>query len=236
MISTITINAYYPSKLPSLFLRGDNCGLSWDKGLEMTHSISSTGNLWSTEISCDSESKKQLELKVLIQDKDFMLGANHHVIISESNSSEVIYPWFHTYSGSLITKTKIYSSTLNNFRDVILYLPPSYNENTLKRYKNVLVMHDGQNLFDPRTSAFGTAWMCQDTMNNLIISGNSDEVVIIGAYNTADRIDEYTYVYDPSEGAGGKGDLYLDWIESTLLPLATNNFRIDIQRETLGIL
>ena len=37
-----------------------------------------------------------------------------------------------------------------------------------------------------------------------IISGTSEEVVIIGPYNTAARIDEYTYIYDPSEGAGGK--------------------------------
>ena len=37
-----------------------------------------------------------------------------------------------------------------------------------------------------------------------IISGTSEEVVIIGPYNTAARIDEYTYIFDPSEGAGGK--------------------------------
>jgi hypothetical protein len=33
----------------------------------------------------------------------------------------------------------------------------------------------------------------------------------VGAYNTNDRNNEYTYVYDPSEGFGGKGDLYLNW-------------------------
>ena len=52
-----------------------------------------------------------------------------------------------------------YSAELQNYRSVIYYLPPSYTENTLKPYSNLLVMHDGQNLFDPKTSAFGTAWM-----------------------------------------------------------------------------
>lgn len=32
-------------------------------------------------------------------------------------------------------------------------------------------MHDGQNLFDPSKAAFGTAWMCQDTVNLLIAEG-----------------------------------------------------------------
>ena len=47
-------------------------------------------------------------------------------------------------------------------------------------------------------------FQCQDTLDVTIISGTSEEVVIIGPYNTAARIDEYTYIYDPSEGAGGK--------------------------------
>lgn len=30
-------------------------------------------------------------------------------------------------------------------------------------------MHDGQNLFDPSKAAFGTAWLCQNTTNTLIV-------------------------------------------------------------------
>ncbi|CAE7362164.1 ybbA [Symbiodinium microadriaticum] len=97
-------------------------------------------------------------------------------------------------------------------------------------------MHDGQNLFNKATAYMGNAWMCQESLDTSIIGGTTDEVLIVGAYNTADRMDEYTYVYDPSEGAGGKGDLYLDWIESTLIPLVEDNFRVDISRERLGIL
>jgi predicted alpha/beta superfamily hydrolase len=70
----------------------------------------------------------------------------------------------------------------------------------------------------------------------MIIEGLMDEIIIVGPYNTMDRNDEYTYSFDPSEGFGGKGDLYLDWIESTLIPLVQDNFRVDIQRDTLGIM
>ena len=48
-------------------------------------------------------------------------------------------------------------------------------------------------------------------------------------------MDEYTYIQDPDYG-GGKGDLYLDFIESTIIPLAQSNFRVEISRDTLGIL
>ena len=43
-----------------------------------------------------------------------------------------------------------------------MFLPPSYQENTLKLFgpDSVLVMHDGQNLFNQSTAPFG-AWMVQ---------------------------------------------------------------------------
>ena len=233
----ITIEAKYPRKLRSLFIRGSGCSLNWDKGMEMIPEQTIDG-VFKWTYTVNTSNCDDLEIKVLVDDSTWMLGANHHVKMNDSNEKnvDVIFPWFYTYSGALTIINNVYSSELKNFREVIFYTPPSYYENTLKIYKNVLIMHDGQNLFDPKTSAFGTAWMCQDTMNSLIIEGKSDEVLIVGAYNTNDRNNEYTYVYDPSEGFGGKGDLYLDWIQSTLIPLAEKNFRILIQKESLGIL
>lgn len=50
-------------------------------------------------------------------------------------------------------------------------------------------MHDGQNLFDPSKAAFGTAWLIQNTANSLIIQGKIKEIIIVGIWNTKDRID-----------------------------------------------
>lgn len=233
----VTITAHYPRSMTTLSLRGDGCGLNWNQGIKMTNTAQNSGHFqWQIDLDCDA-SIKNLEVKVLVNDNSWMLGSNHHINFNSGSKPALdIYPWFYTYQGSLTTIPKVYSSELKNYRDVIVYLPPSYQENSLKRYENVLIMHDGQNLFDPRTSAFGTAWMCQDTLNSMIISGQADELVIVGPYNTNDRTNEYTYIYDPSEKAGGKGDLYLNWLESTLIPLAKTTYRVDIQRETLGIL
>lgn len=245
-LQQVTITAYYPRKV-QLSLRGSDCGLNWDKGVAMSVKSFSTqlrgaanssalAYEYSYTVSCQLPVETPLEVKVLVNDQTWMIGSNHHIPLTAQTKASALYPWFYTYKGSTQIVSRVYSPQLKNYRDVIVYTPPSYNENTLKTHRNVLVMHDGQNLFDPRTSAFGTAWMAQDTVDGLVSSGGMDEVVIIGPYNTPDRMDEYTYIYDPSEKAGGKGDLYLDFIQDTLLPAMTSQFRIELHRDTLGIL
>ena len=162
---------------------------------------------WAVAIDCP-DNMKSFELKVLIDDKDWMLGGNHHANVNETSTT--LYPWFFTFQGSLEIATDIWSNELNNSRDFIYYLPPSYYENTLKTHTNILVMHDGQNLFDSATAFMGNSWYCQNTLDSTIIGGSTDEVLVVGPYNTDDRNDEYTYIYDASEGFGGLGDKYLD--------------------------
>lgn len=75
-----------------------------------------------------------------------------------------IYPSFNPSLNKVIDKASIHSKILGNSRKVSLYYPPSYFDNTFKKYE-VLVMHDGQNLFNNSQSAFGTAWLIQNTIN-----------------------------------------------------------------------
>lgn len=235
-VSSVKVTANYPAPafFPGMSLRGDACGLSWETGLPMTRT-SKDSSEFTIELNCPP-TVNAFEFKVLASDSTWEQGSNHHFSVEKGSAS--IYPWFNSKSGDTSTIIKnVFSKELNNTRDVIFYLPPSYYENSLKTYSNILVMHDGQNLFNKQTAYMGNAWMCQDALDSSIIGGSIDEVLVVGAYNTAARIDEYTYVYDPSEGGGGQGDLYLDWIESTLLPLVEETFpRVTVQRETLGIL
>ena len=76
------------------------------------------------------------------------------------------------------------------------------------------------NAFEKRTAFLGNAWMIQETLNPMISQGLMDSLVIAAPYNTgADRCDEYTYSYAEDEECGGKGDLYLDFIESTIFSI-----------------
>jgi len=145
------------------------------------------------------------------------------------------FPFFYTENGRYEYYRNVYSPQLNNTRDLVIYTPPSYLENTLKEYSNVLLMHDGQNLFNVSTSFGGIAWDCQDTVDRLVVEGFMEELIIIGVDNTAERIDEYTYSYDPTVGEGGKGDLYLDFLEEVVIPKMEDVYRID-SVSNLGIL
>jgi len=76
-------------------------------------------------------------------------------------------------------------------RSVIVWLPPFYFIETEKRYP-VLYMHDGQNLFDPRTSAFKIDWQLDETADSLIRKNLIESIIIVGIYNTPDRRSEYS--------------------------------------------
>jgi predicted alpha/beta superfamily hydrolase len=52
-------------------------------------------------------------------------------------------------------------------------------------------MHDGQNLFDPRTSFGGVDWGVDETMTRLIDQGVLREAIVVGVWNTQRRVAEY---------------------------------------------
>jgi enterochelin esterase-like enzyme len=114
-----------------------------------------------------------IQVKALVDDNVWMIGANHFVDSEES----YIFPWFYTQNGRYTYVRDVFSPQLNNTRDVVVYLPPSYDENPFKTYNRALIMHDGQNLFNASTSAFGTAWMVQNAMDPLIFQGIIEEMV-----------------------------------------------------------
>ena len=92
-----------------------------------------------------------------------MMGANFG-FTAKSGLTVTIFPSFNPSINSIVDTNPINSKILGNSRKLSIYYPPSYNDNPYKKYE-VLLMHDGQNLFDPSKAAFGVAWMCQNTTN-----------------------------------------------------------------------
>ncbi|UGQ45382.1 alpha/beta hydrolase-fold protein [Massilia endophytica] len=115
------------------------------------------------------------------------------------------------------------SPQLGNERKLRIYLPPGYEANAGKRYP-VLYMHDGQNLFDARSAAYGVEWNIDEVADRLIASGKMKEVIVVGIDNTPDRISEYTPCCDLFVG-GGKLDDYARFIVETVKPWADKEFR-----------
>jgi predicted alpha/beta superfamily hydrolase len=135
-----------------------------------------------------------------------------------------------TPPGRLDVIPDVESPELGNTRDILVYLPSSY-EKSDKPYP-VLYMHDGQNLFDPATS-FAGEWGIDSAMARASRKGR--RAIIVGIPNAGiERIREYTPFADPRMG-GGMGDAYLDWIEGTVKPLVDARYRTIRGREGTGI-
>lgn len=101
-------------------------------------------------------------------------------------------------------------------RDMVVWLPPGYEAEQMWRYP-VIYMHDGQNIFDPVTSSFGVDWSIDETLDDLIKKKALEPVIVVGIYNTSDRMKEYT--------PGDKGTAYMNFIVKTVKPFIDSTYR-----------
>jgi predicted alpha/beta superfamily hydrolase len=120
------------------------------------------------------------------------------------------------------------SSILKNERDLIVYLPPGYEEQPERRFP-VLYLQDGQNLFDGATAFVpGMDWRVGPTADHLIGTGAVEPLIIVGIYNLGKhRIREYTPSRMPKLG-GGSGNRYAKFLVEELKPF------VDFEYRTLG--
>ena len=130
-------------------------------------------------------------------------------------------------TGNLQYHHNFYANRLKNERTIVVWLPESY-ETGAQKYYPVLYMHDGQNLFDPNTSYIGVDWQMDETADSLIKQGEVEEIIIVGIYNTTDRIDEYSDTE--------KGRAYMDFIISDLKPFVDSNYRTLPDREHTAVM
>lgn len=134
---------------------------------------------------------------------------------------------------SLRKHERFHSQHLEHDRDVVVYLPPGYDESDARC--PVLYLQDGQNLFDPATAFGGQHWRVGETATALIESGRIPPVIIVGIYNTgAHRVDEYTPTHDRRRG-GGDAALYSRFVVEELKPVIDDTYRTRPEREHTGI-
>jgi len=116
---------------------------------------------------------------------------------------------------------------LNHKRDIIVWLPPSYEKNTKKHYP-VLYMHDGQNIFDPTTAFTGYDWRVDEVADSLIRMKVIEEIIIVGIYNSPDRLPEYS----DSE----LGSAYMNFVINVVKALVDSTYRTKQSKEHTGII
>lgn len=106
-------------------------------------------------------------------------------------------------------------------RDLIVWLPPNYEAS--KENYPVLFMHDGQNIFDPKTSTFGIDWQIDEAADSLIKLNKIQPIIIVGIFNTSNRAKEYT----PND----TGFVYMDFVVKKVKPLIDSLYRTKPERE-----
>ena len=111
-------------------------------------------------------------------------------------------------------------------RDIFIYLPEAYLSDQSRSFP-LMLMHDGQNLFDGDLSYVkNSTWRVGSTADREIAAGRVAPLVIVGIANAgAGRMAEYTPTPDRRLG-GGKGPLYARLLVEELLPMLHRECRL----------
>ncbi len=129
-------------------------------------------------------------------------------------------------------------------RNIDVWLPPGYGEHHHRHYP-VLYMHDGQNLFVPELSYSGVDWGVHETIIELTGQGLAEAAIVVGLWNTPERIPEYM-PQKPMEQAADRAaldrfaerfggapisDAYLRFIVEALKPFIDRTYRTKAEVE-----
>jgi enterochelin esterase-like enzyme len=136
---------------------------------------------------------------------------------------------------NLIKLEKFSSRFLRNKRDLIVYLPPGYDQLPARPFP-VLYLHDGQNLFDGSTSFIpGMDWHVGQTADYGINQGLIAPLVIVGIYNAGkQRLGEYTPTRVPRLG-GGRANRYAKFLLEEVQPFVRKSYRVLDGPQNTGI-
>ena len=120
-------------------------------------------------------------------------------------------------------------------RDISVYVPPGYDESQDRRYP-LLILHDGQNLFDPATSFIpGRTWRVAENADDAIAAGEVEQLVIVGVANAGERrLAEYTPSRDWKLG-GGEAGKYALLLTRELMPFLHARYRLRSEPEHTGL-
>ena len=227
---TFVVSTYKLDDSSSVYITGNDEKIGdWDPALIKLNK--DQGNRWKIELSFPKWTKLEYKFTLggwnieALNDKGGTPSNSLLTVVNDTIVSVTINHWGSAaprripFHGQITGEVKYH----RNFhgegllpRDIIVWLPPSYENEKQKRYP-VLYAHDGQNLFDPSTSSFGEDWQLDETADSLIRQGKIKEIIIVGIYNTPDRRKEYY--------TGDTGESYMKFVVKELKPFIDKTYR-----------
>ena len=223
--TTLTVNTELGTS-KALYLCGSGDGLSWDPAQGLVGKETSTGSgVWKFNLA-DGTASGSIDAKVVIADRTspgthpiWMSGQNFTLNLNQANTLGSVS--FQFPAGSIQLQT-ITARGLTPTKQIRIYTPATPPTATNKA--PVIYALDGQNLFNGGSLTLGT-WNLNTTVDEYVGRGIMQAVVIVGIDAADDRINEYTYVGDPTRPGepGGGGDHFaketipdvVNWIEKS---------------------
>jgi len=147
---------------------------------------------------------------------------NHTLIPGEDQIRQhVIANWKDRIPGEL-TRTSIGSRLLGDEVELLAWLPPGYRSG--RRFP-LLVMHDGNDLFNPSTcDGSSVDWAVDEWMVRLAEEGAFPPALIVGVCQSEGRIDEDLSRRDEELSLSLKGETYARFIVEELVPFIDRHY------------
>jgi predicted alpha/beta superfamily hydrolase len=211
MSGTFLVRVFYPRRTSELVLRTE---LDWNRDLRPERVDAGAQR---ADFRVSSE-RSYLEYKPCLRGADglsWSLGTNKLALGESTND---VYPSFTSgLHGRITGRVAFPSRVLGRELALRVYLPPGYDENTLKRYP-VLYMQDGQNLFFPEEAFLGHEWEVDETLERLDEMNVIDQMIVVGV-DSEDRLADYT---EPGVAGYGRAltEELLPWLDSELRTLS----------------
>jgi len=183
---TRTLRVAYPAGRGRIVLRTEQ---DWERNMEPV-AVSEDGTVSTFALEAD---RPFLYFKPCLVESGavhWAVGRNRLVLMT-GRDTRAAYPHFFSPDvGRFSALVELPSKLLGRDHKIRGYLPPGYDENTLREFP-VLFMQDGQNLFFPEEAFLGHDWKVESTGDVLRAMNAVDDFVIMGVYS-GDRMTEYT--------------------------------------------
>ena len=182
----ITIIVRYPLDEGEMVLRTD---ADWDADVEPT-SVDDDRTSFRFEVDTG---QPFFYFKPCIRDGDGVTWpkSSEYLALVDAPRELIVHPYFFTdATGTITDPVDVISPSTPDPHRIRVYLPASYEENSLRRYP-VLYMHDGHNLFFPQEAFARDTWEVKPTLELLDNLNITEEVIVVGVW-PADRMREYT--------------------------------------------
>lgn len=129
--------------------------------------------------------------------------------------------------GKLHKRSDFSSRILAGRRELVVCLPPGYDENPLRRYP-VMYFHDAQNVFEAHTAFIpGNYWQIGETAHHLMETERISDLILVGIPHGGDRrVDEFTPSRNPQNNYGGQAALYGRMLVEEVLPFIEHQYRV----------